>query len=268
MAKRRTYKKKSTYRKKKNGARRRAPKQSVRKLVKREIARAVENKTIQEYDLGFDILPSSAGTAFVSSIHPIGPSPALAITQGVGQAQRIGNRIKLKKLMFKGTIHANPYNLTTNTYPQPQVVKMWLFYDKTFPTSYPDPSLDFFQFGNTVSGFQNDLTDCWAPVNKDRYRVLYTKQWKIGFSAWTPATGTLANYGGLNNNDFHFNGNFKINCLKYIPKTVVYRDNNSDPTSRHLFAMFQTINASGTQLQATERPTRMSFVVDCQYEDA
>lgn len=80
---------------------------SIKKMIKREISRNVENKTFTAYDLGKDIYPHGHPN-WAASIEPLAPdSQGIVIQQGVGQGERIGNKIKIKKLTLKGVLHAN-----------------------------------------------------------------------------------------------------------------------------------------------------------------
>jgi len=236
---------------------------AIRKMVRAEIARNVENKCAQTKVLLSNVI-SSASTSFdTTNVIPVAFGPTtLDVQQGTGQAGRIGNQIKVKKLTFKGTVIPTIYNVTTNPLPKPYQVKMWIFYDKVNPTQVPTPKDDFFQFGGSVIGFQNDLVDLWAPVNTDKYRVLATRQWKIGGANPDNTNGYLAN------NDFKFNANFSVNLTKHIPQIVRYRDTNTTPTSRGVFAMFACCAADGGQTPSAYIPVSFCYMLDAQYEDA
>lgn len=239
----------------------------VKKMIKREIARDVETKQFNQYDLGTNIYPINHAS-FVDSITPVAPSSeGVIIFQGTGQGDRIGNKIKIKKVVLKGTMHPLPYNATTNAAVVPVQVKFWFFYDRENPTSVPNPTSDFFQFGNTVSSMQNDLVDLWAPINKDKYTVLMTRTFKLGFAQFT-TTGTVVSNSGTPNNDFKMNANFSFDLTKYMPTHYTYRDNNSNPTTRGLYWMAQAISATGTQFSATTVPAQMSWTHTVEYEDA
>lgn len=257
-AKKRTYKKR-TYKKA----------MPIKRMIKREIARNIENKTQQAYNLQQDIYPSNS-TQFDSVITPCHPDAVgLIISQGTGQGQRIGNKIKIKKLTFKGVMHPTQYNATTNSTPAPCMVKFWFFYDKDAPTLTPTVKTDgdFFQFGNTTSGMQNDLMDMFAPVNTDRYRVLHTKIFKLGYASYT-GTGALPQQGNLANNDFKLNCPFSFDLTKYVPKFYDFRDTATNPTTRGLYFMAQAVYANGAQMSSATVPAQMSYVQSVEYEDA
>ena len=76
----------------------------IKRLIRAEISRNIENKNTQFYGQDYQLIPSSA-SALVNNVIQLTPGPAtLPINQGVGNAARIGNRIKTKRMTFKGSI--------------------------------------------------------------------------------------------------------------------------------------------------------------------
>jgi len=248
------------------------PTQSMKRFVKAEIARNIENKCGQDYDLGKPIFASSSAN-FNSSVFPLSPAStgSISIVQGTGQGNRVGNKIKIKKATLKGTLHPNAYNATPGTGYNPQPIPiqviMWFFYDKENPNSIPAPASDFFQFGGTTSAMQNDLVDLWAPINTDKYRVFGKRMFKLGHSEWA-TTGSAPTLGNSTNNDFKYNCNFSVNVAKWMPKMYTFRDNNADPSTRGLYCMVQCIAASGGQIADGQWPATMSYMLDLEWEDA
>jgi len=244
------------------------PTQSMKRFVKAEISRNIENKTKQVLNLGKPLYPTTSAN-FTNSIFPLSPSAVnVSVVQGTGQGDRIGNKIKIKKAMFRGTMHPNVYDATTNPGPAPLQVVMWFFYDKENPQTVPNPTSDFLQFGGAVQSMQNDLVDLWAPINTDKYRVLGKRIFKLGNSEFVGTPGGAQQAGYFANNDFKYNCSFSINVAKWMPKTYVFRDNNTEPTTRGLYCMIQCISASGSQLGAALVPATLSYIMDLEWEDA
>lgn len=243
---------------------------SVKSIVRRELSRNIENKTFQFLgNPGVDLVPASS-PGFDSSIIPVAPYASyLQINQGSTQGGRIANKIKIKKLKLGGVLIPLGYNGTTNLQPVPLNVKMWLFYDKEDTQNIPTVAAngDFFQFGSTTLGFQDKLFDHAMPVNKDRYRVLATRNFKIGYASYT-GTGSVPTQGNFANNDFKLNVNINMDITKYVPKTYTFRDNNSIPTTRGLYMMFQPVYANGNAMASTQIPARFSYMLSVDYEDA
>lgn len=238
----------------------------VKSIVKREIARQAEDKEFEFADLSQVIYPSSSA-GFVNSTFAVSPyTGALAIAQGTGQGQRIGNKIKIKKISLKGTIWPEPYNVTTNPNPQPVYVIFWLFYDKEAPVNVPSIGSQFLQFGNSAIGLQNQIIDTFAPINTDKYRLLTKRVFKVGNSGFT-GTGTNPVYQSFANNDFKLNNNFSIDLKKYCVENVTYNDTGTTPTTRGLYWAFTCVAANGGAIPAAQVPAQMAYQLHMTYED-
>jgi len=272
MAKRRSnFKRKRTYRKKRGGVRRRTSTKRLKRTIRRQIRSATETKSVQRYNLGQNLVPSNHA-GFLANIIELGPGTTLAITQGVGQGQRVGNRIETVRHTFKGTLVPTGYNATTNNNPTPCAIKMWIFYDKTDPVAVPNPiGNPFFQDGNGVSGFANDLADNWRPYNSDRYRVLTARTFKLGFSEYAGAAANADNQAynqAFSNNDFKLNCSFKINLTKYQIRKIRFNDNNIEPMTRRMFCMWVPVFANGAQMNNNTIPATVQYMEDYQFKDA
>jgi len=243
----------------------------IKKIADKAIHQQIQDKTIQFLNLGQSLVASNGLGFDNSNVVDIGVSVAnLQIPQGVGQGNRTGNKIKLRKLVFKGTLCPKPYDAATNPVPKPTQVKVWLFYDRENPTVKPTPKTDFFQNGNSNNAFNNDLIDLWCPVNTDKYKVFKTKIFKLGYSSYgQPGDGVYPSVIGINNNnDFKLNCNFNFNCTKYVPKNCIFRDNTLDPTTRGLYAVFAYCAADGTQLAATNSCVTLQYISSANFENA
>jgi len=263
--KRRSYKRKS--------AKRRGRRPALKKMIRREISRNIENKTAQMYDYEASLSSTPSASWFSDNIFPLGPRNTFSfqIPQGVGQSSRVGNRIKTRKLMLKGSLFLDQYDAISNPNPRPLQAKCWIFYDKSAPTVVPNPKTDFFQLGGSTKPFAGDLTDMWSPVNTDKYRVLTTRTFKLGNASYQAGGGagtTTVNNQNYTNNDFKLNCNFRINLTKYYPKDVRFVDNNTDPTTRGLYMMWAFASATGDILIQDRFMATMQYMQDYVYEDA
>ena len=266
-SRRKTYKKR-VYKRKSYAPKRKMS--SVKKLVRREIARNVEDKNSQLFVTTNRLYIPGNASFPTNNIFPVCVEPtAIVIPQGTGQGQRIGNKIKIKKFHFKGTLCPGVYDATFNVQPVPMQLKMWIFYDKKNPTEVPNPTVsnDFFQNGSSSSGFSNDLIDMWRPVNSDRYRVLASRVFKLGAASNT-GTGSSATLQYTANNDFKYNCNFSFDLAKYMPKIVQFEDTSTVPSSRGLYCMFQYVSATGSIIGTTQYCVESQWMLDCVYEDA
>lgn len=245
----------------------------IRYIANSSLTRDYEVKTAQNYTLNQTLVPTSDTAGFdLSNIIELGPnSSTMLINQGTGQGQRIGNKIKTKKLTVKGVLVPQPYDATTNNNPTPVQVKLFVMYNKTDPNEPPAPALnaDFYQSGNTVKGFSNDLIDLYAPINTDKYRVLATKTFKLGVAVGSSASGTPWNAAQAYyaNNDFKLNCNFSFDLTKHFPKIVNFQDNSTEPSTRGLWLMVMYVSSSGGAYTSSQRVVHMQYVIDYKYTD-
>lgn len=264
--KKRTFSKnKKTY-KRKSYAKKARKVTPLKRMIRREISRNIENKGQQAFNFNRSIY-SSSNANFPDNVIELGPSNSLQIAQGTGRSNRIGNKIKTKKLVWKGDICMNPYDATTNTNPIPQMVKLVIFYDRVDPTALPAISTNFFQNGNSNTGFNNDLVDMWRPFNTERYRILATKTFKVGF-ATNMGTGTVPGFQGYTSNDYKMTNTFSFDLTKFYPKIVTFDENNVIPNSRGLFAAFYCAAGSGQTNSGNWIPCSMQWMQDYVFEDA
>lgn len=243
---------------------------AIKRMIKKEIARNVEDKTIQMFDFQRVLRSTFAGDFDAVNIIPLGPDPSsILCNQGTGQGGRIGNRIKTKKLTLKGVLSPAYYDGVTNPGPTPMQVKMWIFYDRRDPNALPQVlnAGDFFQNGNSARSFNTDLTDMVMPVNTDRYRVFTTRTFKLGYAQFTGGSGTNAPSGFYANNDFKLNATFNIDLTKYYPKDVRFEDNSALPTTRGLYCMWVVVPANSLPAE-NARPCFVQYCQDYRFEDA
>lgn len=284
----RSFKRKNTVRK----AIKRAKQAPLRKMIKAEIHRQIENKTIQEIDAIY--IPTTVNAAATpgavnvnNAIIRLTPSSTLSyqIAQGDGQGQRTGNKVTTRKMMIRGVLTAEPYDSVTNPGPVPVVVRMHLMYDKRTPNGIDpsnnnevnptpqSPNNDFFQFGNTVTGFQGSNLDQMLAINTDRYAVLASKTFKIGYQRYDGTGGTSTsteNQQYYTNNDFKMHMPMRWNVTKYMPKVIKFNDTSTSPNCRGLFLMSYAVPCTGAVVTAPTPVPQVLFryTLDYDYEDA
>lgn len=270
MFKKRNYRKrvaKKGYRKRAAGGRRTSVSVGVKKYVKRMIHTNQENKSVQ-INGGY----SFAGVASDPDLnaYPMAPLSAYwSINQGVGAGSRIGNDIKLRKVMLNYILRPLPYDVTTNPQPQPMEILLMLGYVKNTPSFAPvagDINV-MFQSGNTTTGPVGQLRDIIAIPNTDYWVI--KKKWshKLGYAS---VTGT----GGNAQNQYHSNNDFKLNIVKrmditkFLPKTVNFNDANVTTNTKNLFFMQEAVPSNGAAFAAGALTANIEFWIDFVYEDA
>lgn len=269
MAKRRSnFRRKKSYSKRKRAVVRRTAKKT-RRIVRKQIFRAAETKSQQEYVFGSTLKPTTDSTFDSSNIFACGPrGTSLPIVQGTGQGNRIGNSIQAKRLTIRGAIIPQPYNVTTNPLPRPLLVTVYFLYDKTNPLAPPTPLTngDFFQNGNGAATFDTDMLDGVAPVNTDRYHIFKRKSFKVGFSAYE-GSGIQPAQQAYSNNDFKMTQRFSFDITRYHPKRIKFNDNVSTPTTRPVWMMWMANYADGNAIPAAVRPCFIQWIQDFRYTD-
>jgi len=225
------------------------PRLSIKRVVKQVLSRQVEVKHRDSQVLQFSVVSTEVASTFDGSIKDIGFSPSgVDILQGIGQGQRVGNKICLKSMKMRVVMAPYQYQATLNSVPAPAIIRFIVFYDRLNPHSAPAPQAqaDIIDFNNTSSKFLNDLLDSVVPINTDRYRVLVDRKVKLGCAVYA-GTGTSAASQSYANNDFKYNANFSVDLAKFFPKTVVYADNTAEASLPHgLYFMCVPCRADGS----------------------
>jgi len=132
----------------------------------------------------------------------------LAIDQGTGQGDRIGNKIYPQSVTVKGSVNISGTN-------GPALLKVIIFKDKKNQTTAAAGNLmDLFQLGDTNAPPSNRPMDMIRHFNTDRYIIHATRTFKLG----------QYTYGGATqNNDFSLQRFFNFNLSKHF-KTIQYND--------------------------------------------
>lgn len=265
MAKKRVYRKRKFSRKKKVFRKR---KSSLPRLVKKLIFRNLETKQFDLYRENIPIYPWNNVNSAASTI-PVSPNLTyLAITQGTGQQQRIGNVINLTTLRLKFLITPNPYHATTNPFPMPLNVGLYLWVSKNQPLDIPSlASTNIIQLGNSSTSFTGRVVDEMANWNTDLFTLYYRKFFKVGY-AQSAAIGTSGNNEYFANNDYKLSVKGSVNMLKYAIKRVKFDDNITQATTRGLFMSWVVHRPDGTLLPTTTVPCGVTQSIVCRFKDA
>jgi hypothetical protein len=241
---------------------------AVQKYVNKSIARNIENKMVQiQYSAS---LLGYAGTLTMNQF-PLTPYAGfMTIAQGVSQNARLGNEIRVKKLMYKYVLRPLAYDVTVNPSPQPVEVQIIFANVKNYPASIPGVTdyQNLYQLNGTSTPPTGALEDLCQPFNKDYWNILKVVRHKIGYSD-NFGTGANASTQYYSNNDFKLNVVRRVNVTKLAPKIIKFNDTNNTPTSRGLFVFFNVIPAGqSAPFGAGINPIRLHSYVTLDYEDA
>jgi len=243
---------------------------AVKKYVKRTLNANIENKCIQiNGGAGFGAYNATFPNSILNA-YPMAPlNTYWSISQGVGQGNRIGNKITTRKIYLNYVLNPRAYDATFNPTPTPMEIQLFLGYVKNSPGFLP-ASLDvarIFQNGGSAASPAGTLRDLITPVNSDYWVI--KKRWthKVGF-AEAQGQGNVGASQYFTNNDFKLNQVRRLDITKYLPKIITFDDTSVSTTSKNLFFMYQAVGALGTPLASNALPTQMDFWVDFHFEDA
>lgn len=251
----------------------------VKSIVKQEIHRQEENKMRQNGGTG-SILPTTHTNYQTNCIIPLSPyyeaglsvAQNLDIAQGTSIASRIGNRINTRSGRLRFVLYPSAYNATTNPNPQPCNVTMWIFKLKSGLTDSSSNVLgtlqnNWFKYGSSSIGIQNNLGDNVLIPNPDFIQVLKRKIFKVG-CAVDNGTGGSATLQYFANNDYKYNNIYSIDCTKYIRKNIHYPDNSLIPSTATTWCAFTVSYATNTTMTNSTIPVQFQWEYDFRYEDA
>ncbi|WP_445779168.1 hypothetical protein, partial [Shewanella sp.] len=175
-------------------------KKSFNRAVKSAIVRTAEAKCLQlSGSLTVRAISSASTDPFVNNavmcLTPQGATIGsfqnayMILANGVGQDQRIGDKVSVKATYFDYLVYAKPYDAMFNTVPAPQVVTVLILRPKSgnklglspqFIRSGPEAIL-FENQANADSGLAGTLPDILRKIDTDNYQILARREYKIGY---------------------------------------------------------------------------------------
>lgn len=227
-----------------------AGKSGVKAMISQAINRATETK-VARFNFTGDIVYYNGtlwGTS-VTAMFPITPYPGyLAISQGTGQGDRIGNAIRTYRVTLTMSINPNLYNASTNPQPCPHNIRMLILKRKdigsgTLQTTVPS----LFQNGSGANNPQSNGFDIVNSINTDLYTVYHDEVIKVGY-AEAAGTGSSAAGQFFSNNDYQYNIIKKLDVTKYYPKRINFNDTGTvgQTSETALYCVFLPCRADGT----------------------
>lgn len=220
-------------------------KKSMRKFVKRVIKSTAEKKNCV-FRASKTVGYVTSGTGIVS-ISDLLPYASGVLVQGTGQGDRIGNKITFVSGRLNLFIYPAVYNATSNPFPTPQIMRIFIGYRKSQPTVAPTTFTDLFQLGNTSVGITSTPDNMTLEVNKDAFMIYYDKLVKIGYAV-TNGSGASGADQGWANNDFKLNHIVKIPLSKFYPKKLTFNDGTTtvEQPGRYMWCIVQAATNNTT----------------------
>lgn len=227
----------------------------VKKYVKSELSRRVENK-ISEPDNSPDWVWTTYNTGSNTQPSMLYLHQALSnIAQGTGQGDRIGNRIRLKSFPIRMLL-STPLN---NGQPCAMVCRLII---AKMRKDIDPPTAAYFnkllQDGNTSIPPANDLASVYAPVNTELWTIKKDKR----FILQSPPSVYPSDLP-VSKNVYK---QITIDIAKYLPKYITYNDNALAPSNCSLFAFLIASNVTDSYTDVMTVKSPFSSWVE--YEDA
>lgn len=262
--------------------------QAVKLYVKKETAKNIENKytgsvggTGSVLTVTYDSGSPPVGSTLDYFLFNAQQSGLFSMIQGVQQNQRLGNTIKLKRWVIKGSVYYDPnYTVDNNDggFTQAQgYVDVYFGRPKNMVNQIQPQLTGLYQDGSSALTPSCQLTERLYSINQDQYKVLWHKRYKIG-SAGSGPGGT--NSSPIVNNDYKLNHEFGFDVCKLCCKNKIlrYDDNTTNPedalvSSLYVWATFTMpnqnldLNAGGAGA-VKYSPVKMAVQSYAEYEDA
>lgn len=199
------------------------------------------------------------------------------ITQGNQNGQRVGDVIKVQKLLLQGFINFDPSHYGDTSYMKnPLYVKLIVYRRKDSvidPCNYTAPSgssssttgiSDLLMNGSTSTSPQNLPTDMYRKFNTDVYKIYTTRLFKLGNSSPSDSPNETGQY----NNDFSLSRRFSINLSKHVDK-VKFNQSGGAPTNCAFHVAFLVCFANGYTPSNGQKPcVEIHYDMNCTYKDA
>lgn len=230
----------------------------------REVKQAFSS---QIFDFGSYNAPNDTFTQTWKVVSLAIDGGGLAIPQGVQDGQRVGQNIRIKKVMLKANFLPVPVT-GENVIPRPQIVKVYFGYAKPqlgiSRGELPSAALDFFKVGGTNSPPQGDVRDLNKSINSDLYSIRKkSPHIKIGNSRYFQSQ--LADQD-FNNNDFNLFRSYSADLTKFYIKNQKFNEADAGSSVRGLYMYVTCVDANGTQ--SNYLPVQMSYELSIAYTDA
>lgn len=267
MARKKSTPRKNYTRVKKSRKPRRVGKKAVAKIAKRVVNSMTETKFMRTAVFNGSLYCDPADLTYQNNFFTVAPTLG-SITQGTGQGNRIGNKIRLTRVVMNIILNATDA-------AAPRYVMMYIISDKRYPTDSTEAQLqdacngaagtgnNILQDGNQSIGFQKRLTDVMQRINDDRFTVYKKRCFRIGYS-----NQPVSSANATGNNDFPFMRRLKINLLKYMPKLFRYADASTVPAlQRKVYVCFHVVAAQGAQLTGASVGCQINYAYDIKFKD-
>jgi len=237
---------------------------TIKTIVKKALAKEIENKQVVVQDNIFPIFQLASNTITGTTVETLNP----IIVQGVGENGRIGNSVKVKKLTLTGYLCPSATIIDTRV---PAVIGQWnvrVFIGRLKNTINQPVTTDLNILMRTGANTQpfdssNGLSLCRS-VNHELFTIYYDKIHKIGFQNGNNASVAT----GLHNNDYKLSKYLKIDLTKHVKKNLIFTEGSNNPTNMGLYMWAGICDSLCSGYTNTAGLVNMIYDLEYIYEDA
>lgn len=217
--------------------------------------------TQAQFDADCMCITPQGGTVTFSSGYQI-------LGNGVGQDQRIGDKVRIKGQYIDFVIAPKPYDGTTNVVPAPCIVQVFVLKVKQQSSSglgvgqvISGATAKLFENQtNADSGLTGSIVDLLRKVDRDNYQVIARKTYKIGYAGNLNTSNQLST---LPNNDFSAYAMDRIKIPSYDWK--VNRLETYEGYNTYMFV--SAVRADNVSLPTTQIPVSFDFNIATYFTD-
>jgi len=258
-------------------------KKSVARVVKKTLSSHVEVKSASYVSTVTPVNTLAGSSSMIgTNVIPVSPywdstiatDRFLRISQGTGEANRVGNVIRTKSCKGKIVIYPKPYNVANNPSDsnRPTLVTFWCVSPKN---KFMSPStaanrfdIGLFDNGNTVDGYRSQLLDLVQPINNDLFTLHFKRTYKLGHATYDNGIAGDGDQEFWTNNDYKMNHIINFDFTKFMPKRIVYQDGDDIPNCKTLYLFVGIAKADGSSYSSSSNyPVDMYLNLDFRYTD-
>ena len=235
--------------------------ESVKSYVKQTINRKVETKQ-KNVAIATGAPVGGGGLAYAGGATTGGfisneVLNTLNIIQGTGRSDRIGNRIRPRRLQIRGTINSQQSSSNLEGFDLHMFVYKQIQNQSTIAPS------GLMNNGNTSVDFDGTQLVSMYPFNKSKFKIFKHRVFRMGTAASvTSATTTTDGANNLNATYRRFNSTIKL------PKVLKYNNVSGDPTNEMLYVGFAYVNMNGVVDAFAINRAKINCEALITYEDA
>lgn len=238
-------------------------KTGLQKIIKKTVIAMAEAKKIQFSQTANVFGYNAAAQGFCSfQLTPVNAG-SLNIVQGTGEADRIGDKVRVKKVTLSYVLQAGPLDASFNTVPAPQDVRMIVCYNKQSKVLSP-PAGNFFDAGDSSAAPTSNMLDMVNFVNSEYIQVHGDWRHKVGVQ-------TFPHPNTKDNNDYKLNAMKTIDITKWYPKTLTWNDTSGVIMEQSKWLQILVAPADGSAVDTvgltTFKPLLISYAINLEFTD-